>query len=111
MRSHHSGHAASMTWPSSIHHDANPRPARRRGCRRAGAQLGSSRPGGEQRSPCTPPVAHGSVPSKGPSVLYGAQGRDGSCPCALRLGGDRPPANGSESGSGPIGATNFGAIV
>jgi len=42
------------------------------------------RPGGEQRSPCTPPVAHGSVPSKDPSVVCGARGRDGSCPRASR---------------------------
>jgi hypothetical protein len=84
LRSCNSGRAASMTRPSSIHDDATLRLTRRRGRLRAAERLGSSKPGGEQRSPCAPPVAHGSVPSKGPSVLCGAQGRDGSCPCASR---------------------------
>ena len=44
LRSHNSGRATSMTRPSSTHHDATTRPARRNGRLRAAERPGSSNP-------------------------------------------------------------------
>jgi len=78
-------HGARATRRScSPHRHADPLRPGRRSHGVGDVSPSSSRPGGEQRSPCAPPVAHGPVPSKGLSVVCGARGRDGSCPRASR---------------------------